>query len=97
MQIAGNECKICGRSIIISNEGKFCGRCGTVVHLSCEAESKCNVCGTPYEGYERPKAAPLSEAIVPLAVRGANRGWSVAVALMVALALLFVIFLFFMF
>ena len=95
MQIAGNECKVCGRSIIFSNEGKFCGQCGTVAHLSCEAESKCNVCGRPYEGYEPPKTVSLRDLVVPLAIR-ANKSdtWSVAVVLIVGVALLFVIFLF---
>jgi len=92
MQIAGNECKVCGRSIIFSNEGKFCGQCGTVVHLSCESESKCKVCGQAYEGYEPQKANLLRDLVVARAARE-NRSdtWSVAMVLMVGLAVLLLI------
>ena len=69
MQIAGNRCKICERGIILSSEGKFCPRCGTCVHLACEPRGECGVCGQSYQNFERPKADPLSAAVVPPALR----------------------------
>ena len=69
MEIAGSKCKICGCGIIFSTEGKFCARCGTYVHLTCEPETKCDVCGQSFQQYEPPKADPLREAILPRALR----------------------------
>lgn len=69
MQIAGNKCKVCGRNIVLSAEGRFCAGCGTVVHCTCEAQAKCEVCGNAYQAYERPKVGPLDEAILPPALR----------------------------
>lgn len=74
MQIAGNRCKVCQREIILSREGKACVHCGTVVHLACESGARCDACGQPYQNYQPPKADPLSEAIVPSALRPPKGG-----------------------
>jgi hypothetical protein len=74
MQIAGNTCRICDRGIILSSEGKFCPYCGTYVHLACEPRGKCDVCGQPYQIFEPPKADPLSDAVVPPALRPSRSG-----------------------
>ena len=52
VQIAGSKCKECERTIILSNEGKFCARCGTAVHCHCEPRATCDVCDEPYHAYE---------------------------------------------
>jgi len=92
MQIAGNKCKVCKRNIVLSTEGKFCARCGTVVHRTCEAQAKCEVCGDAYQAYERPKADPLDEAILPPALRPAKSGGpTLALLLTTALGLLVII------
>jgi hypothetical protein len=52
LQIAGSKCKACERTIILSNEGKFCARCGTAVHRSCEPRATCDACDEPYHAYE---------------------------------------------
>jgi hypothetical protein len=72
MQIAGDNCKLCGRKIILSKEGKCCVQCGTAVHLACEVRPNCDLCGQPYQGYEPPKPDPRSEAFVPSALRPAK-------------------------
>ena len=74
MQIAGSKCRICEDNIILSNEGKWCARCGTVVHRDCEPRTKCDICGEPYQAYERPAADPLTDAIAPRALRPAGSG-----------------------
>src|SRR5215467_7872706 len=74
MQIAGNKCKVCGKEIILSSEGKFCARCEVVTHLTCEMRTNCDVCGEPYQAYERCKADPKSEGLLPRALRPVNLG-----------------------
>ena len=91
VQIAGNKCKICERGIILSSEGKFCPRCGTCAHLACEPRGECGVCGQSYQDFERPKAGPLSEAVVPPALRPAKSGGPVFAIFVGAVLLLLVI------
>jgi hypothetical protein len=92
MQIAGNKCKVCERNIILSIEGKYCARCGTVVHRACEAQAKCEVCGDAYQVYERPEVDPLSEAILPPKLRPAkSAGPTLAIILTTALGFLAII------
>lgn len=92
MQIAGSRCKVCERNIVFSTEGKFCSRCGTVVHLACESQAKCGVCGQPFQQYVPPKADPFSEAILPPALRSAKSGApTFAILMAVALAILLIV------
>jgi predicted amidophosphoribosyltransferase len=92
MQIAGNKCKVCERNIILSTEGKYCARCGTVVHRACEAQAKCEVCSDAYQAYERAEVDPLSEAILPRKLRPAkSAGPTLAILLTTVLGLLAVI------
>jgi|SRR5215467_5121560 len=93
MQIAGNKCKVCGKEIILSSEGKFCARCEVVTHLTCEPRNSCDVCGEPYQTYERPKADPKSEALLPRTLRPANLGAPVLMFIVV-LALLIMVALY---
>jgi hypothetical protein len=89
MQIAGNNCRICGGNIILSRDGKFCAHCQTAVHLRCEPRSECGVCGQTYQDYEAPKADPLREAVLPRALRPARSGGPVfAITAAVLFALL---------
>jgi len=91
-QIAGNRCQICGQNITLSSEGKFCTHCQTVVHLACESRGTCQVCGQSYRFYERPEFDPLSEAVVPRALRPAKGGaMALAVFMTVLLALVMMI------
>ena len=90
MQIAGNSCKVCEGNIVLSSEGKFCARCGTFVHLACAPEPKCGVCGEPFQHHERPKADPLSEAILPRALLP-SKGVGLILFLIVGLVLLVVV------
>jgi len=92
VQIAGNRCKVCQKEIILSREGKACVQCGTVVHLACELRDRCDVCGQPYQNYEPPKADPLSEAVVPSALRP-PKGGGPAFAIMLAGVILFLVVL----
>ena len=98
MQIAGNSCKICDRGIILSSEGKFCPRCGTCVHLACEPRDKCVVCGQPYQNFEPRKPDPLSEAVVPPALRPTKSGGPTLAILvggvLLLLGVLFVVYAF---
>ena len=58
MQIAGSTCTICGRRIVFADEGQFCIKCGMAVHLTCQTQPTCPVCGGPLSDYERPKPDP---------------------------------------
>jgi hypothetical protein len=69
MQIAGTKCKVCEREIVLSKEGKFCARCGTALHIACEPAAACRVCGDEFQQYQPPKPEPLSEAVIPRAIR----------------------------
>lgn len=90
MQIAGNRCKVCDRNIVLSSEGVFCAHCGTFAHLTCEPETKCGICGQPLQHYERPRADPLSEAILPRALRPSKSAGGIML-LFAGLALLVII------
>jgi hypothetical protein len=90
MQIAGNKCKVCGRSIVLSSEGKFCPRCGTFAHFACEARDNCDICGRQFQHYERPEADPLRDAILPRALRPTKSSGPV---LFLAALFVFLIFL----
>ena len=74
MQIAGAICKVCGFSVVLASEGKFCPHCESVVHLACDTGETCAVCGQPYQAYERPEPNPLRDAILPRALRPARSG-----------------------
>ena len=92
MQIAGTRCKACGHNVVLSSEGKFCLRCGEVVHLACEPRDTCGVCGQQYQTDERPKTDPLRDAILPPALRSATSGGpAFAISGGVAFALLAII------
>jgi hypothetical protein len=92
MEIAGSRCKVCKRTIVFADEGKYCVRCGTVVHLACESRAQCAVCGQPCELYEPPKADPMSQAIIPPALRSGRSGGPVfAIGAVVVLAALVLI------
>lgn len=92
MQIAGTMCRACGQSIVLSDEGKFCARCGAAVHLTCEPKDNCAVCGQGYQAYERPESDPLRDAVLPPALRPSRSGGpAFAIAVGVAILLLGVI------
>lgn len=74
MQIAGNTCKVCGRGIVISSEGKFCPQCRTFAHVACEPAATCSVCGHPSETLAPITPDPRSEAFVPSALRPPRSG-----------------------
>ena len=83
MQIAGNTCKVCQRKIVFSNEGKLCAHCQTFVHLGCDAQPKCDVCGEPFQNYEPPEADPMRGAVLPPALRPAKSGGPMLVLILV--------------
>jgi hypothetical protein len=85
MQSAGNRCKVCERNIVLSSEGKYCPRCGTFAHVACEPQNDCPVCGQPFQGYERPEADPLRDAILPRALRPSGSGGPLMIALLILL------------
>ncbi len=91
MQIAGNKCKVCGRSIVLSKEGKFCARCGTFMHLACEPREDCSACGQPLRLETPPDTDPLRDAILPPALRPARSGPLLIALLVLVPALLFLI------
>ena len=43
---------------MLSDEGRFCGKCGIVLHVACHDQDVCPVCGGPWEEHERQKADP---------------------------------------
>jgi hypothetical protein len=89
MQIAGSSCKVCGRKIVFSNEGKFCVRCTTVVHIACDPRTECGVCGQPFQQYEPPRPDPVGDAVLPRALRSGRSGPLIfAILLMVMFAIL---------
>jgi hypothetical protein len=90
MQIAGNKCRVCEHTIVLSSEGKYCGGCAAFVHVTCEPAGSCPVCGQAFQEYERPKPDPMREAVLPRALRPARSGGP----LMVALLILFVVVVF---
>jgi hypothetical protein len=87
MQIAGIVCKVCGQNIILSSEGKFCPGCRTAVHLTCESQDSCAVCGQAYEVDKGPEADPLRDAVLPPELRP-NRSGGPAFAISVGVAFL---------
>jgi len=92
MQIAGNTCRICERRIVFGNEGKFCGRCGVFVHLTCLPQAECDVCGQAFQRQETPKPDPLRDAILPPALRPVTNGAPVlAIGLAVVLLIIVII------
>jgi hypothetical protein len=93
MQIAGNRCKVCQEKIILSREGKACVQCGTVVHLECESRNQCDACGQRYQNYELPSADPLSEAIIPSALRPAKGGGPTFAIILASIILFLVVVL----
>jgi hypothetical protein len=88
MQIAGNKCRVCGRSIVLSSEGKYCEGCGAFAHAACEPAGSCPICGQPFQEYERPKPDPLRDALLPRALRPARSGGPLMVALLILLPVL---------
>jgi hypothetical protein len=74
MEIVGTKCRECGQNIVLASEGKSCAQCGIAVHLICESQDACAVCGQPYQVFERPKADLLSEALLPPALRPGRSG-----------------------
>jgi hypothetical protein len=92
MQIAGSECKVCQKRIVFSDDGKFCARCGTCVHLACLPQAECDACGQPLQLADRTRVDPSSDAILPYALRPArSAGPMLAIILAVLLALLVII------
>jgi hypothetical protein len=90
MQIAGNRCRVCGSNITFSSEGKYCPRCQAFAHMACSPQDTCDVCGQAFERYEVPKFDPVSDAIVPSALRPSKAaGLVIAAGLILLLALLF--------
>ena len=83
--------------VILSTEGKFCGRCKTVVHLTCEPAAMCESCGQSFEGYEAARRDPLADALIPPALRSTGSGGAaLAVFLGAGLVLLgFIVWLWF--
>mgnify|MGYP001399056656 CR=1 FL=1 len=92
MQVAGNKCKVCGRNIALSTEGRFCAHCEIFVHAACAPQDNCDVCGRPLECEESPKADPIAEATLPRALRPSNISGPL---LALAALILFLVFLFF--
>ncbi len=82
MQIAGTICRVCGKNIVVSGEGKFCAQCKRSAHLGCDSGATCAVCGQAYEIAKEPEENALSEAVLPRALRP-NRGAGLAVASLV--------------
>jgi hypothetical protein len=97
MEIAGHRCRVCKRRIILSSEGKFCAHCGTVVHLACEPKATCEDCGQPFHDFQKPKADPVSEAVLPRSLRPTKDGGPmVAALLIIATVLVFLFICFFL-
>jgi hypothetical protein len=91
MQVAGSNCSVCGRGIVLSKEGQFCSKCGRCVHLACEPLKSCSVCGEPLRQETPPDSDPLRDAILPRALRPGKVG-PLAVALLISIcAVLFFI------
>jgi len=96
MQIAGRRCRICERNIILASEGKFCAHCAAVVHLAREPRATCEVCGQPFHDFQKPKPDPISEAILPRALRPAKDGGPMVAALLIIVTLLAFLFICFL-
>ena len=64
MQIAGQSCKVCSRNIGFAADGKFCPRCGAVVHIACETRPACAVCSEIYRDNEPLDEDPLRGALL---------------------------------
>ena len=88
MQIAGSTCSICKRQVTFAVDGKFCVKCGIVVHHLCEPKDVCVGCGQPFENYEQPTTDPTRDAVIPRALRAPNAGPVFVVLVMVVVALL---------
>ena len=92
MQIAGSICKVCSEAIVLSREGKFCPECKTFVHVRCEPPPGCSACGSRFESFIPAAADPLSDALLPSALRPAGSGGPVF-AIVLVLTLVFVLIL----
>jgi rRNA maturation protein Nop10 len=92
MEIAGSNCRLCGRTIVLASEGNFCPACGAYSHRACDPGEKCTVCGQRFQRYEPSKPDPMRDAFLPRALRPASD----VGPLTVALALLIPAILFFL-
>src|SRR5512138_984713 len=94
MQIAGTQCSVCNRSIVIATEGKSCPGCGRIVHCGCEPSATCSACGKEFQGFDRPSADPLRDALVPRALRQGGSSFQIGVVLVLfILVFVFCVFL----
>ena len=91
MQIAGNKCRVCERSIVLASEGKYCPTCGAFAHVACDELETCEACGHAFEHYERPKPDPLRDAIVPRGLRPVAAGPLTIALLLLLPAILFLV------
>jgi len=96
MQIAGQSCKVCARNIVFASDGKFCPRCGAVVHITCETRPACAICGGIYRDDEPLEEDPLRGAFLAPSSR-TNRssvgGLVIIVAAVMAVALCWLLYL----
>jgi len=80
---------VCSRNIVLSSDGNFCAHCGTYAHITCDPSDNCSVCGQPFQRQERPEDDPITDAILPRALRrGKSGGPALVAGLMVVLGLL---------
>jgi hypothetical protein len=94
MQIAGNTCRVCEQPIVPSSEGQFCPHCSALAHLACEARETCTFFGNVFKKFVPSPADPLSEAVIPSALRPPRSGGPVlAVGLVLIIAFVVVLFL----
>ena len=63
-QVAGAECKVCGRTIVFCADGKSCEACGAVAHLDCEPQAACRACGHVPSAAEKSPISP-HRGVVP--------------------------------
>ena len=88
MQLAGSKCQVCGKSIVLAEEGMFCPQCDAAFHSPCAPEAVCSVCHAHLQRESAPTPDPLREAVVPRALRPPKNSAAVYVFLFLFLALL---------
>jgi hypothetical protein len=54
MQLAGTNCAICGKNVLLDSDASWCARCASVLHRECleQANGICPSCQKPYEAPE---------------------------------------------
>ena len=64
MQLAGTNCEICRRNILLESDGTWCARCTTVLHRECLSAAG-NACPSCHRAYDPPDGYFVFSRVCP--------------------------------